>query len=163
MPKSIKNHIRIAIKKWQLRKKGVLLHNNTTFSNVNFLGEAVVEPYCRLVGDSQIEIGDYSYLNAHCHLVGDIKIGSHVMVGPKTVIWGRDHGLRLGVPMKKQEHYKAPIIIGNDVWIGAQVTILKGVKIGDGAVIGAASVVTKDVPENAVVVGNPAKIVKYRE
>ena len=54
------------------------------------------------------------------------------------------------------------IVIGNDVWIGAQATILKGVEIADGAVVGAGSVVTKSVPPNAIVVGNPAKVVQYR-
>ena len=85
------------------------------------------------------------------------------MIGPKTVIWGRDHGIDLDMPMKHQEHHKESILIEDDVWIGAQVTILKGVNVRKGAVIGAGSVVTKDVPKNAVVVGNPAKIVKYRE
>ncbi|MBR3611436.1 MAG: hypothetical protein IKL57_08290 [Oscillospiraceae bacterium] len=55
-----------------------------------------------------------------------------------------------------------PVVIGKYVWIGARSTILPGVKIGDGAVIGAASVVTKDVPNGAVVGGNPARIIKYR-
>lgn len=163
MPKSIKNFIRIAVEKWRLKQKGVTIHNNTTFSGVNFLGTAVIEPYCRLVGDPLISIGDDFYLNAHCHFLGSITIGNHVMIGPKTVIWGRDHGIDLDMPMKHQEHHKESVLIEDDVWIGAQVTILKGVNVRKGAVIGAGSVVTKDVPKNAVVVGNPAKIVKYRE
>jgi serine acetyltransferase len=57
---------------------------------------------------------------------------------------------------------KGDIIIGNDVWIGAKSTIMSGVKIGDGAVIGSGSVVAKDVPPYAIVVGNPAKVIKYR-
>ena len=57
---------------------------------------------------------------------------------------------------------KGDIIIGNDVWIGAKSTIMSGVKIGDGAIIGATATVSKDVPPYAIVVGNPAKIVKYR-
>ena len=55
-----------------------------------------------------------------------------------------------------------PVNIGNDVWIGARVTILPGVKIGNGAIIGAGSVVTKDVPDFAIVGGNPARVIKYR-
>lgn len=162
MPKSIKNHLRIVFEKWRLKKQGVLIYNNTTFSAVEFKGTAVIEPYCRLVGDSKIHIGNNFYLNAHCHLLGEINIGSDVMIGPKTVIWGRDHGMKTDKPMGSQPHQKAPIDIGNNVWIGAQVTILKGVRINDGAVIGAGSVVTKHVPENAVVGGNPAKVIRYR-
>ena len=61
-----------------------------------------------------------------------------------------------------REH-KYANIIGNDVWVGANSVILPGVKIGTGAIVGAGSVVTKDVPEYAIVVGNPARILKYRE
>ncbi|MBO6523474.1 MAG: acyltransferase [Balneolaceae bacterium] len=109
-----------------------------------------------------ITIGKNFYLNAHCHLLGEITIGNDVLVGPKTIIWGRDHGISKDQLIREQNHIKDPIIIGNDVWIGANVTILKGVKIEDGAVIGAGSVVTKNVPENSICVGNPAKVVKYR-
>lgn len=56
----------------------------------------------------------------------------------------------------------APIIIGDDVWIGTGAVITKGVKIGNGAVIGVNSLITKDVPENAIVAGNPAKVIKFR-
>lgn len=101
-------------------------------------------------------------MNANCHLMGEITFGDNVMIGPQTIIWARDHGMALGVPMKEQAHKTKPIVIGNDVWISANVTILKGVVIEDGAVIGAGSVVVKNVPKNAIVVGNPAKIVRYR-
>ncbi|MCO5784804.1 transacetylase [Pseudomonas sp. G11-1] len=162
MPKTIKNSIILTFKKIALRRQGVKIYNNTVFSGVTFLGSSVIEPYCRLVGDPKIIIGNNFYLNSNCHLLGNIVIGDDVMIGPKTVIWGRDHGMQLGMPMKKQPHHKEDIVIGDDVWIAANVTILKGVKIGTGAVIGAGAVVVGDVPANAVVVGSPAKVVKYR-
>lgn len=163
MAKTIANALIQFAKRIALRRRGVRVYNNTIVSRVEFKGRAVIEPYCRLSGDPGIVCGDDFYLNAGCHLLGDIEFGEHVMIGPKTIIWGRDHGMARDVPMKKQPHVKAPIRIGDDVWIGAGVIILKGVTIGRGAVVGAGAVVTRDVPEYAIVVGNPAKIVKYRE
>tara|TARA_Y100000385_G_scaffold196382_1_gene203338 strand:+ start:6388 stop:6879 length:492 start_codon:yes stop_codon:yes gene_type:complete len=163
MPKSLKNYIRLTANKFLLKFKGVVIHNNTTFSNVNFDGKAVIEPYCRLVGDPKITVGNEFYLNSNCHLLGEIIIGNNVMIGPKTVIWGRDHGMEIGLPMQNQKHIKSPIVIEDDVWIGANVTILKGVTLHSGSVIAAGSVVVKDVPKNNVVAGNPAKTIKIRE
>ena len=102
-------------------------------------------------------------MNANCHILGNITFGRNVMIGPKTVIWGRDHGMDRGKLIKDQEHKKIDINILDDVWIGANVTILKGVKISEGAVIGAGAVVTKNIPENGVAVGNPAKVINYRK
>ena len=163
MPKTFAGAFCQKIKRIVLKYRGVTIYNNTVFSNVQFKGKAVIEPYCRISGDPLVVFGDDFYLNAGCHLLGEIYFGDHVMIGPKTVIWGRDHGMDTGTPMKHQSHSKAPIKIGNDVWIAANVTILKGVNIGDGAVIGAGAVVIKDVPDYAIVVGNPARIVKYRQ
>ena len=75
-----------------------------------------------------------------------------------------NHGTALGQDISKQkwDTEKAGITIGDDVWIGANCVILPGVHIHNGAVIGAGSVVTKDIPANAIAVGNPAKIIKYR-
>lgn len=163
MSKNFKNTIKLFIKKQLLKRRGVIIHNSCTFGGVEFCGSAIIEPYCRLSGDPKIVIGDNFYMNAGCHILGEITFGNDVMIGPKTVIWGRDHGISKERPMRQQPHNKKPIIIENDVWIGASVTILKGVKIGNGAVVGAGSVVTKDIPDFAIVVGNPAKIVKYRD
>lgn len=162
MSKTIRGSIKLWLKKQLLKKKGVKLYNNTVFSGCDFMGTAVIEPYCRLSGDPKISIGNNFYCNAYCHLLGNITIGDDVMIGPKTVIWGRDHGMEIGLPMTQQPHRKEDIAIGNDVWIAANVTILKGVRIGTGAVIGAGAVVTKDIPEYAIAVGNPARVVKYR-
>ena len=163
MAKTIQSALKLWVKKKLLRRKGVIIHNNTVFSGVEFLGKAVIEPYCRFSGDPKIIIGDNFYMNAGCHIQGNISFGRDVMIGPKTVMWGRDHGMELGTPMKEQGHIKQDIIVGDDVWIAASVTILKGVTIGKGAVIGAGAVVTKDIPEYAIAVGNPAKVIKYRE
>lgn len=163
MAKNFKQKIIFFIKRIFLRKKGVVIYNNTIFSNVSFKGTAIIEPYCRISGTPLITIGNNFYMNAGCHILGEITIGNDVMIGPKTVIWGRDHGIaRIDISMREQSHIYQPIIIEDDVWIAANVTILKGVRIGRGAVIGAGAVVVKDVPRYAIVVGNPAKVVKFR-
>lgn len=163
MSKSFKSSIVLFLRKQLLKRKGVIIHNNCTFANIEFKGKAVIEPYCRLNGDPKITVGDNFYMNAGCHILGEIIFGNDVMIGPKTVIWGRDHGMSREKPMRKQPHNKKPIVIGDDVWIGASVTVLKGITIGKGAIIGAGSVVTKNVPEYAIAVGNPARVVKHRE
>lgn len=96
---------------------------------------------------------------------GGIEIGNGTILSHEIQIFARNHNynsddLRL-LPYDERDINKK-VKIGNNVWIGARSTIMPGVTIGDGAVVGAASVVTKDVPRGAVVGGNPAKIVKYR-
>jgi maltose O-acetyltransferase len=146
-----------------LFRKNIKIDKHVVIVNTHFLGTAKIEPYCRIVGDSKIMIGDDFYANVGCHFLGNISFGDHVMIGPKTVIWGRDHKFKkLDVPMKHQGHEYASIIIKDDVWIGANVTILKGVTIGKGAIVAAGAVVVNDVPDFAIVGGNPAKVIKYR-
>ena len=132
--KTRKFALTMLLKRMILRKKGVVIRGNTVFSGVSFLGSAVIEPYCRMLGDPKITVGNNFYMNAGCHILGNINIGNDVMIGPKTVIWGRDHGMERGRPMRVQPHKKEDVIIGDDVWISANVTILKGVKIGSGTV-----------------------------
>lgn len=155
--------IRRFLRRMKLKRRGVILKKGVVASNTVFLGKALIEPNCRLIGVPKITIGNNFYLNAGCHFLGEITIGDDVQVGPQTVIWGRDHGMAAGRPIREQGHVSAPIVIGNDVWIGAHATILKGVRIGDGAVIGAGSLVNKDIPQGAIAAGNPARVIKYRE
>jgi len=91
-----------------------------------------------------------------------IIIGDKSGLGPGTFVTSDIHGKRAGIPYMGQRGKEADIVIGSDVWAGANCTILPGVTIPDGAVIGAGAVVTKDIPENAIAVGNPAHVVKYR-
>ena len=131
---------------------------------IDYCGNNVnIEPHCRF--DYALKIGDYSGIGEHSELYGDITIGNDVMMGTNCLIYTVNHRFDdTSVPMRKQGNQDSkPVVIGNDVWIGGRVTILPGVHIGDGAVIGAGAVVTKDVPEFAVVGGNPAKILKYRK
>lgn len=99
----------------------------------------------------------------NCSVHGPLKIGDNVMMGPDVTILSQTHIIeRTDIPMGKQGMREAIVIIGNDVWIGMRSIIMPGVKIGNGAVIGAGAVVTKDVPDYAIVGGVPARIIKYR-
>lgn len=116
----------------------------------------------------QITIGQNCDFGDYLHLTGinSITIGDNVLTGRWVTISDNSHGKTdkdslLQMPKTRQLVSKGPIVIGNNVWIGDKATILSGVTIGDGAVIGANSVVTKDVPPFCVMGGNPAKIIKY--
>lgn len=113
---------------------------------------------------SQIEIGDNSGIGINCQLFGPIKIGCDVMMSSDVIILTANHKFdRLDIPMRQQgSNSPRPVTIEDDVWIGTRVIILPGVKIAKGAIIGAGAIVTKDVPGYAIVGGNPAKIIKYR-
>lgn len=110
-------------------------------------------------------IGNNSGIGANSIIGRGTTIGDNVMMGPECYIYTRNHAFsRTDIPMREQgmQDFK-PVTIGNDVWIGARVTILPGVKIGNGCIIGAGSVVTKDMPDFAIGGGNPACVLKYRK
>lgn len=115
-------------------------------------------------GGGQIRLGSHVTINRGCVLVSysGITVGDHALIGEYVSIRDANHGMAMGVPMNRQAHAAAPIHIGSDVWIGRGCAILKGVRIGDGAVVAANSVVTRDVPPLAIAAGSPAKIIKHR-
>lgn len=121
---------------------------------------SIESPQTLQIGDN-VGIGQGSTFIAG----GGIIIGNNVMIANYVGILSNDHEYKdLTIPMKDQgmKKEKTPIIIDDDVWLGYGAIVLKGVKIGKGAIIGAGSVVTRDVPPFAIAVGNPAKVVKYR-
>lgn len=111
-----------------------------------------------------LTIGHGSGIGANSNIPSDVVIGEMVMMGQDILMFTSNHCTdRLDIPMGHQGMTETkPIIIGNDVWIGSRVIILPGVHIGDGAVIGAGAVVTKDVPPYEVWGGNPARFLKSR-
>lgn len=112
-----------------------------------------------------LEIGDDSALNRDCWVSNDTVIGRDVMMGPEVVMLSASHEFSdTNVPMRQQgAPPRRRIVIGDDVWIGTRAIILPGVAVGSHAIIGAGAVVTKDVPEWAIVGGNPAKVIKSRK
>lgn len=106
-------------------------------------------------------IGEYSYINHNAYLMdgASITIGSHCFIGPNCGMYTAVHPIRYQDRNKGLEK-ALPITIGDNCWIGADVTILPGVSIGEGTVIGAKSVVTKDIPANVVALGNPCRVIR---
>ncbi len=113
-----------------------------------------------------IQIGDDSFINHLCSVWaspgGPITIGSNVLLGPCTSIFSSNHGIAREQLIRNQPGQDAPIVIGDDVWLGANVVVTPGVSIGDGAVVGAGAVVTRDLPPMSISAGVPARIIGYR-
>ena len=109
-------------------------------------------------------IGDRSQLGRNIKAESDLKVGDDVVMGPDVVILSSSHAFdSVDFPVNKQGgRPRRPVTIGNDVWIGTRVIILPGIQVGDHAIIGAGSVVTKNVPPLAIVAGNPAKVIRFR-
>lgn len=106
-----------------------------------------------------ITVGKNVFINACCHFQdhGGVSLGDGCQIGHNVVFATLNHGL---APEDRQTTYPAPITLGKNVWVGSNSTILQGVTIGDNAVIAAGAVVTKDVPENTIVGGVPARIIR---
>lgn len=109
-----------------------------------------------------ITFGKNVFINSGCRFQdqGGITIGDGALIGHNVVLATLNHGF---MPQKRQDLYPAPIILGENVWIGANATVLPGITIGDNAIIAAGAVVTKNVPTNTIVGGIPAKFIKMIE
>lgn len=118
-----------------------------------------LQTHCK---DAMIRIGDNCNLNGtmiHCRV--GVTIGCFCMFGPGTKIVDNDsHRISIDIVERRKSPNSAPITIGDNVWVGMNALILKGVEIGENAIVAAYSVVTKNVPENTLVAGNPAKTLK---
>lgn len=127
------------------------------------LGESsTIEDFCTInngVGD--VIIGDHSRIGLGSVLIGPVTIGNQVILAQNIVLSGLNHSYTdVNVPIRLQKVTTSPIVIGDEVWIGANVVITAGVTIGKHSVIAAGAVVTKNIPAYCVAVGNPAKVIK---
>ncbi|MFV0362360.1 MAG: DapH/DapD/GlmU-related protein [Suipraeoptans sp.] len=106
-----------------------------------------------------ITVGKRVFINSGCRFQdqGGITIGDDCLIGHNAVLVTLNHGF---APNERGDLYPSPIVLGNNVWLGANVTVLPGVTVGNNAIIAAGAVVTKDVPANTVVGGVPAKFIK---
>ena len=126
------------------------------------MGENIwIEPPVRMAYGKNVHIGDAFYANFNLVLVDDIDIyiGNHVMIAPNVTITATGHPVHPDL-RKNGTQFSIPVRIEDDVWIGANVVILPGVTIGKNSVIGAGSVVTKNIPDNVVAVGNPCQVLR---
>lgn len=147
-------------------------------TTAQFIGENAVEAPARIMGGARLNkssIGAFTYVSAQS-LASNARVGRYCSIGRRVEIGQGDHpkdwlttspfpysdifGLRTA--LTETFDTLPETVIGNDVWLGGKVSVLSGVTIGDGAIVGFGSVVTKDVPPYAIVVGTPAKVIRYR-
>lgn len=120
---------------------------------------------CPANADASISVGDWTSIGYHTHIFATaaISIGADCLVAPFCYLVDADHGMRRGQLIRTQPMEAAPIVVEQDVWLGAGVVVLAGVTIGTGAVVAAGAVVNSDIPAYVVAGGNPAKVIKDRE
>ena len=118
-------------------------------------------PFYANFGGKNVHLGNDVYANFHLTCVDDthIYIGDHTMIGPNVTLVTAAHPISPTL-REKVYQYNLPVRIGKNCWLGANVTVLPGVTIGDNTVVGAGSVVTKDLPSNVVAVGVPARVLR---
>lgn len=135
------------------------LNNKIRSNKVSF--SAVISKNCQL---NYCNIGGYTYIGPNC-VLNTVHIGRYSSIGPNVVIGGAEHSYwwySTSHFLSKENVGGRLTIIGSDVWVRANACIRQGVKIGNGAVIGAGSVVLKDIPPYCIYAGNPAKFIKDR-
>ncbi len=128
------------------------------FSKVGNIFDIMPNFYCDY--GFNIEIGNNFYSNHNLVILDANKVtfGNNVKIGPNCGFYTSSHPF--DIETRRKLEFAKPIKIGNDVWIGGNVCVLPGVTIGDNTIIGAGSVVTRDIPSNVVAVGNPCKVIK---
>ena len=146
-----------ALRPKEIKKRNGIL--KTLFGKTN--GRFFIEPPFRCDYGYNIEIGKNFYSNYNLIILdcAKVTIGDNVLIAPNVGIYTAGHPVHHEVRNEEYEH-ALPISIGNNVWIGGNVVINPSVSIGDNTVIGSGSVVTKDIPENVIAVGNPCRVLR---
>ncbi len=181
-----RQYIRNSCKRGYISSKAEIHHSAISFGDHIFIDDRVLI-WQRMEGGS-VQLGDW--VDVHRDVIiqtgkgGSVTIGpksrlhprcilsaykSHIIIGkgvgfaPNCVLYPYNHGVAPGIPIREQPlESKGDIVIEDEAWLGVGVTVLDGVRIGKGAVVGAGSVVTKDIPEGAIAFGVPARVIKMR-
>ena len=160
-------YIRLLAPLYQHRGRGSKIYGSVRMDTPPyrrfFLGKhSVIESYCcvnNAVGD--VVIGDYTRIGIHNTIIGPVCIGNHVNLAQGITVTALNHNFPDAEKrIDEQGVSTAPVTIEDDIWIGANATILPGVNIGQHSVVAAGAVVTKDVPPHSLVAGVPAKVIK---
>lgn len=171
MRPTVKRRGRIA--SWRTWKQFARLANFFAYDSAErsamTLGKDVrLSPAISIRNGHRIEIGDGAHIGQGDHLWGGdthgrISIGHHALLAPNVFITASDYDFDAGDgPVMDQPKREADVSIGSNTWLGANVVVVAGVRVGDGAIVAAGSVVTRDVPAGAVVAGVPARVVRQR-
>lgn len=121
--------------------------------------------YLKLVtAEARLRVGDFAFIGAGCEIdvAASVSIGAHTLLAPGVFITDHAHNFARAKRLDEQGSRIAPVAVGDDVWLGAKCVVLAGVTIGDGAIVGAGAVVTKDVAPCAIVAGVPAREIGRR-
>lgn len=160
-------YVRLLAPLYQHRARGSKIYHSVRMDTPPYrrfwLGRrSVVESYCCInnaVGD--VTIGDHTRIGIHCTVIGPVCIGNHVNLAQGITVTALNHNFEdVSKRIDEQGVSTKPVVIGDDVWIGANAVILPGVTIGSHCVVAAGAVVTKDVPNHTLVGGIPAKVIK---
>ena len=160
-------YIRMLAPLYQKRERGSKIYHSVRMDTPPYrrfrLGQkSVIESYCCInnaVGD--ITIGDHTRIGIHCTVIGPVCIGNNVNLAQGITVTALNHNFEdCNKRIDEQGISTKPVVIGDDVWIGANAVILPGVTIGRHVVVAAGAVVTKDVPDFSIVAGVPAKVIK---
>lgn len=130
--------------------------------------DPAISPTAEFANPERITMGARVRIGARCVIwagpkQGRVLIGDDVMFGPEVMVTAAGYRFNDGHPVTDQAMDEADIALGNDVWVGARAILMPGAKIGDGAIIGAHSLVRGDIPPMAIAVGSPARVVGMRE